>query len=115
MKSRRSGAASRTKLRKALQQLLPNVSLADFEDILSIAEAGHLRHLPAGIVVWQAVTTHIRHNHTDYDHLLAEGYDVESARHFVLEDINEKLCEWGSLRQLEPEETSGQDPIRSQR
>lgn len=81
--------------------MLPDINLEDFLAIEEIAKAGHLRHLPASISVWQAITSHARHAHTDYDALLKEGYDRESARHFVREDINEKLAEWGCERIVE--------------
>ena len=84
--------------------MLPKVTLDDFQQIETIAQRGHLRHLPPTIVAWQAITTHIRHNHTEYDKLLAEGYDAESARHFVLEAMNEKLDEWGCLRRIDEED-----------
>ena len=91
-------------IKKALRELLPLITLADFELIETIANKGHLRHLPPTIAAWQATTTHIRHNHTDYDQLLNDGYDEESARHFVLNSINEKLEEWGSAKQISEEE-----------
>lgn len=84
--------------------MLPNITLADFNAIEAIAERGHLRHLPPGIIAWQAITTHVRHNHTEYDQLLKEGYDGDSARHFVLDVMNEKLAEWGCLRRVEEDE-----------
>jgi len=102
-KSRRQ--RSTRKLLEILREMLPQISLHDFQRIEEIASRGHLRHLPDSIVAWQATTTHIRHNHTDYDALLAEGYDAESARHFVLERMNEKLEEWGCLRRISDEET----------
>jgi hypothetical protein len=86
---------------RALRQLLPRVTLADFEAISDICARGHLRHLPPSIRAWQATTSHIRHVYTDYDNLLAEGYDQLSARHFVLEQINEKLREWGCAKTIE--------------
>lgn len=95
---------SNQKLTKLLREMLPSVTLADFQEITAIAERGHLRHLPPSIVVWQAITTHIRHNHTDYDALLEEGYDSESARHFILDEINEKLEEWGCPKRLSADE-----------
>ncbi len=100
--------APERKLAKALRELLPKVTLADFEAIMQIARSGHLRHLPVGIIAWQATTTHIRHVHTDYDALLEEGYDAESARHFVVDDMNEILADWGCLRRVsdEPEQTN---------
>jgi hypothetical protein len=32
---------------------------------------------------WLSLVAYVRHTFTDYDELLAEGYDPESARHFV--------------------------------
>ena len=101
---RRNHNTANPKLTKLLREMLPKVTMADFQAIEEIARRGHLRHLPPGIIAWQAITTHARHNHTDYDQLLAEGYDAESARHFVLDAINDKLAEWGCLRRIEDEE-----------
>lgn len=95
---------SNQKLTKLLREMLPSVTLADFQAILAITERGHLRHLPPSIIAWQAITTHIRHNHTDYDALLDDGYDSESARHFVLNEINEKLEAWGCPKRVSTEE-----------
>jgi len=89
-------------MRKALRALLPRVPMADANDILDIALAGHLRHLPPSIAVWQAMTSHVRHAHTDYDDLLADGYDREAARFFVLEDMNTLLEDWGCSRAIDP-------------
>ncbi len=87
-------------IKRHLRELVPIVSMEDFLAIEEIANAGHLRHLPPSIAAWQAITTRVRHTHTDYDNLLAEGYDAESARHFVLDDMNEILLEWGCQRQI---------------
>lgn len=91
-------------IRKRIRALVPLVSLSDFKEIEKIAAAGHLRHLPPGITAWQAVTTHARHAYTDYDELLVEGYDHDSARHFVLDDLNRKLKDWGCHDQLASED-----------
>lgn len=87
-------------IKKQIRELLPLVSMDDFLAIEEIANAGHLRHLPPSIAAWQAITTRIRHAHTDYDKLLEEAYDAESARHFVLAEMNEILTEWGCSRQI---------------
>ena len=91
-------------IRKRLRELVPNISMSGFLEIEQIATAGHLRHLPPSIAVWQAVTTVARHQHTDYDQMLKEGYDADTARHFVRDDINEILKEWGCSRQLSDNE-----------
>lgn len=87
-------------VKRRLRELVPQATMEDFLAIEEIADAGHLRHLPPSIRAWQATTTHARHAHTDYDDLLADGYDQDSARHFVLDDINAKLLEWGCKETL---------------
>ena len=46
----------------------------------------------------------MRHSLTDYDVLLDEGYDPDSARFFVLDDINAALSAWGVRRAVTGEE-----------
>lgn len=107
------GTKRQKDMRKALRTLLPRVPMADAEPILEAALAGHLRHLPPSIALWQATTSYVRHALTDYDDLLDEGYDRDSARFFVLEDINLALESWGCARRLEAdEETFQEEKIR---
>ena len=82
-------------VKRRLRELVPNATMEDFLAIEKIADAGHLRHLPPSIKAIQAITSHARHAHTEYNALLEDGYDQDSARHFVLDDINAKLQEWG--------------------
>ena len=42
----------------------------------------------------------MRHALTDYDDLLAQGYDQDSARYFVAADMEAVLGEWGVKRRL---------------
>lgn len=91
-------------IRKRLRELVPHASMSDFLAIEQIATAGHLRHLPPSIAAWQAVTTVARHQYTDYDEMLDEGYDADTARHFVLDDINDVLKDWGCSRQISAED-----------
>ncbi|WP_417670003.1 DUF2293 domain-containing protein [Roseibium sp.] len=112
-----TGQTKRQKeMRKALRQIVPRVPFADAEAILEVARAGHLRHLPPFIAVWQAITSRVRHEYTDYDQLLDEGYDRDAARFFVVDDMNEVLEEWGSGSRVSGDEdmqshvtTSSQD------
>ncbi len=99
-----------TEMSKALNALVPLAPLADVLVIKEIAHKRHLRHLPAPIGAWLAVTTHVRHNHTDYDALLDEGYDSDSARHFVLDDMNAVLRDWQSSRFIDPDEDETKIP-----
>lgn len=91
----------RREIAEHLRSLAPNAPMADFREIELIAGAGHLRHLPVSIAAWQAVTTRARHAHTEYDQLLEDGYDQESARHFVVDDINTVLENWGCTRRID--------------
>lgn len=96
-----TGGTKRQKdMRKALRVLLPRVPMADAEAILPQALAGHLRHLPPSIALWQATTSYIRHALTDYDQLLDDGYDRDSARFFILDDMNLVLEDWGSQKRV---------------
>ena len=61
-------------------------------------------NLPASISVWLATIAHIRHVHTDYEKLLAEGYDRDSARFFVIEQTNIVLTRWRATRLLESDD-----------
>ena len=101
MTAYRTGAA-RTRRQKDiarhLRALAPMMPMADFNAVMEGAVAGHLRHLPPSIAVWQALTSHVRHAHTDYDALLDEGYDRDAARHFVVDDMNDQLAVWGASR-----------------
>ena len=87
---------------KAITALLPIAPYADTEKIRAEANAPHLRSLPPSIAVWLATIAHVRHEHTDYDRLLAEGYDRDSARFFVVDQINDWLTRWRATRLLEP-------------
>jgi hypothetical protein len=89
---------------KALTALLPQAPYADIEAIRELASARKMRELPPPIAVWIATVTHVRHVHTEYDALLAEGYDRDAARHFVVEEINRVLTGWRATRLLDEDE-----------
>lgn len=70
----------------------------------ALSSAG-LRHAAPGTAAWLALVAYARHARTEYDALLADGYDRDSARHFVLEDLNDALAAWGVRRRIEAGET----------
>ena len=49
---------------------------------------------------WLSLVAYVRHVLTEYDELLDQGYDVDSARHFVAADIDATLKRWGVRRRL---------------
>ena len=89
---------------KELTLLVPQAPYADSEPIRSAALSAHMRHLPPSIAVWLSIVAYIRHTYTDYDKLRDEGYDKDSARFFVIDDINEKLTEWRATRFVDMDE-----------
>jgi hypothetical protein len=89
---------------KALTLLIPGAPYIDADAIRDMAAKRAYKRLPPSTAVWLAAVAHIRHAHTDYDALLEEGYDLDAARHFVLDPINEKLTAWRASRYLDPEE-----------
>ena len=94
----------RKAIAKALTALLPMAPYADIEKIRAEAGAPHLKALPASIAVWLATVAHIRHAHTDYEKFLAEGYDRDAARFFVVDEINSWLTKWRATRLLGPDD-----------
>ena len=95
-----SGTKRQKDMRKALRNLAPRIPMSDAEAILGLALSGHLRHLPPSIALWQATTSHIRHELTEYDTLLEEGYDRDAARFFVVQAMNDVLGSWGCTKEV---------------
>ncbi|WEX11326.1 DUF2293 domain-containing protein [Chelativorans sp. AA-79] len=93
---------------KALTALLPQAPYSDTEAIRTLANDRKLRSLPASVTVWLATVAHVRHVHSDYDQLLAEGYDRDAARFFVVDQINDVLTHWRATRLLDPDEDEGE-------
>ena len=89
---------------KALTALLPLAPYADAEKIRTDAGAKHLKTMPPTIAVWLATVAHIRHAHTDYEALLEDDYDRDSARFFVVDQINAVLTRWRATRLLDPDD-----------
>jgi hypothetical protein len=98
-------------IREAFTALMPLAPLADAEPIRSRASRASMRDLPAESAVWLAAVAHIRHVHTDYDALLADGYERDAARFFVTDDINAVLTAWRATRYvtLDEEWPAGDD------
>ena len=89
---------------KALTALLPLAPYADAEKIRADAGAKHLKTIPPTIAVWLATVAHVRHAHTDYEALLEDDYDRDSARFFVVDQINAVLTRWRATRLLDPDD-----------
>lgn len=94
----------RKAIAKGLTLLIPGAPWSDAETIREAAAGRQMKTLPPSVALWLATVAHVRHVHTDYDDLLAEGYDHASARHFVIDDINRVLTTWRATRLLTSED-----------
>lgn len=94
-----SPAASdrRTAVSEALSRLAPRLPAFEAGAVLdrALASPGLRRGAPE-TAARLALVAYARHVFTDYDDLLAEGYDRDSARHFILDALNETLEGWGA-------------------
>ncbi len=88
----------------ALRQLAPRIPNHEFGAVSDHAlDSPGLKAAAPETAAWLSLVAYVRHAMTDYDALLAEGYDVDSARHFVLDDINAILEDWGARRRVAEE------------
>jgi hypothetical protein len=98
----------------ALAQLAPRLPEFESEAVVDRALASPgLRNARPDNAAWLALVSYARHVFTEYDALLDEGYDRDSARHFVLDDLNAVLAEWGSRRRVSEEETAAPEDDES--
>jgi hypothetical protein len=79
----------------------PRVPDHEFGAIVDHAmDSPGLRAASAETAAWLSMVAYARHVLTEYDDLLGQGYDLESARFFVAADINAHLAEWGVRRKV---------------
>jgi hypothetical protein len=102
----RANTRRQTELRKALRQLAPMIPFSDSEPVLDRAARLTRADLPTGAALWLAIVAHVRHRHTEYDVLLADGYDRDAARHFVVDETEAVLRRWGCSRRIDVEADS---------
>jgi hypothetical protein len=85
-------------IRDAFTALFPLAPFIDAEPIREKALRASMKAMTAEVAVWLCGIAHIRHEYTDYDALLGEGYDHDAARFFVVDDINAVLTDWRASR-----------------
>jgi hypothetical protein len=89
----------------ALRRLAPKIPAHEFGAVVDHAlDSKGLRNAAPDTAAWLSLVAYVRHVFTDYDALLTQGYDRESARHFVLDDMAAKLAEWGVRRRLDEDD-----------
>lgn len=91
----------RAALEAAVRALAPRVPKHEFEAVVdhALISAG-LRTAAPEAAAWLSLVAYVRHALTEYDTLLADGYDQDSARFFVAGAIDEVLERWGSPRRV---------------
>jgi hypothetical protein len=93
--------AKRDRISEALGVIAPRVPAFDRAAILDHAlDSPGLKTASPQAAAWLSLVAYVRHTYTEYDDLLADGYDADSARHFVADAINEVLAEWGCRKRI---------------
>lgn len=95
----------RSDIEAALERLAPAMPDHEFGVVVDRAiDSIGLATAAPETAAWLALVAYVRHVLTDYDDLLLDGYDQESARHFVLDDMSEVLKGWGVRRPVVAED-----------
>ena len=93
--------SKRTVIEDALRRLAPKIPSHEFGAVVDHAlDSRGLRPASPETAAWLSLVAYVRHRLTEYDDLLAQGYDQDSARFFVAEPIEEVLAAWGVRRKL---------------
>jgi hypothetical protein len=97
--------AKRSEIETALRRLAPRIPPHEFAAVVDHAvDSPGLTVAVPETAAWLSLVTYVRHMFTDYDELLREGYDQDSARYFVAAELTAILESWGVRRRLSSEE-----------
>jgi hypothetical protein len=95
----------RAEIEQALRRLVPGIPAHEFGAVLDHAmDSGGLRAASPEAAAWLSLVAYVRHTFTDYDARLDEGYDRDSARFFVVDEMNDVLKGWGAKRLVSDED-----------
>ena len=90
-----------TALDEALRVIAPRLPAKDQAAVVDRALGSRqMRHAPAPVAAWAALVAYARHGFSDYEALLAEGYDREAARHFTADVVRAALADWGCAPEI---------------
>jgi hypothetical protein len=96
---------SRSAIEAALRHLAPRIPAHEFAAVADHAmDSPGLRTGSPENAAWLSLVAYARHTLTDYDELLAQGYDRDSARFFVADALQDVLTDWGVRRRLSADE-----------
>jgi hypothetical protein len=95
LQSRRQAIAS------ALRHLAPRIPAHEFGAIIDHAlDSEGLKSASPETAAWLSLVAYVRHVFTEYDALLTQGYDRDSARFFIADAMAAVLKDWGARRSL---------------
>jgi hypothetical protein len=93
--------AKRGDIEIALRRLAPRIPAHEFGAVVDHAvDSPGLKPASPETAAWLSLVAYVRHVFTDYDDLLMQDYDQDSARHFVADEIAAVLNDWGVRRRL---------------
>lgn len=93
--------AKRGDIEIALRRLAPGIPAHEFGAVVDHAvDSPGLKPAAPETAAWLSLVAYVRHVFTDYDDLLMQDYDQDSARHFVADEIAAVLNDWGVRRRL---------------
>jgi hypothetical protein len=88
-----------------LRRLAPRIPPHEFGAVVDHAlDSRGLKTSAPETAAWLSLVAYVRHAFTEYDDLLAQGYDQDSARYFVVAEMEAVLGEWGVTRRLGAED-----------
>jgi hypothetical protein len=91
----------RIEIQRALHILAPRLPAHEFKAVLDHAlTSPGLKSASPEAAAWLSLVSYARHVFTDYDELLRNDYDQDSARFFVRDDLAAVLQEWGVRKPL---------------
>jgi hypothetical protein len=97
----------RADIEAALRRLAPRIPPHELGTVTDHAmDSPGLRPASPESAAWLSLTAYVRHAFTEYDELLRQGYDADSARFFVVDEMEEILAGWGVRRRLVSENES---------
>ena len=97
--------AKRPDIEASLRRLAPRMPTHEFGAVVDHAiDSPGLSSASAETVAWLSLIAYARHALTEYDELLKQGYDRDSARYFVAEEIDAILADWGVTRCVQSED-----------
>lgn len=93
--------AKRADIEAALRRLAPRIPPYEFGVVVDHAmDSPGLSAGSPQAAAWLSLVAYVRHDLTEYDALLEQGYDRDSARFFVAAETDAILSRWGVSRRV---------------